>query len=80
MGVMETMIEALGLEMERFALVWCSSAEADRFVNAVRDMTAVVKELGPSPYRRNEEEVAGSCPLAAASDSACQRAGGEATA
>jgi F420-non-reducing hydrogenase iron-sulfur subunit len=75
---METMIEALGLEMERFALVWCSSAEADRFVNAVREMTATVKELGPSPYRRGE--VSGSCGTAAASDKACRRAGGEATA
>lgn len=40
----------LGLEKERFRLVWCSSAEADRFAAAVREMTAAVKELGPSPY------------------------------
>lgn len=40
----------LGLEKERFRLVWCSSAEAERFAAAVREMTATVKELGPSPY------------------------------
>jgi F420-non-reducing hydrogenase iron-sulfur subunit len=49
--VVETMVEALGLEPERFRLVWCSSAEADRFVAAVREMTAAVRQLGPSPYR-----------------------------
>jgi F420-non-reducing hydrogenase iron-sulfur subunit len=47
------MVEALGLENERFRLVWCSSGEADRFVAAVREMTETVAELGPSPYRRN---------------------------
>lgn len=46
------MVEALGLEPERFRLVWCSSAEADRFVAAVTEMTATVRLLGPSPYRQ----------------------------
>ena len=41
----------LGLEPERFALVWCSSAEADRFVAAVREMDQKIERLGPSPYR-----------------------------
>ncbi len=44
-------METLGLEEDRFRLVWCSAAEADRFAKAVREMTARVKELGPSPYR-----------------------------
>lgn len=47
------MVEALGLESERFELVWCSSAEADRFVAAIREMTEMVKAMGPSPYRRD---------------------------
>lgn len=42
----------LGLEKERFRLVWCSSAEADRFAAAVREMTATVRALGPSPYNQ----------------------------
>ncbi len=41
----------LGLEPERFRLVWCSSAEAERFAAAVREMTEAVVGLGPSPYR-----------------------------
>ena len=46
------MLEMLGLEKERFRLVWCSSAEAERFAAAVREMTSAVNELGPSPYNR----------------------------
>ena len=45
------MLQMLGLEPERFALVWCSSAEAERFVAAVRQMSQTVERLGPSPYR-----------------------------
>ena len=52
MTVVEEMIDMLGLEQERFRIVWCSSAEADRFVGAVREMTETVKNLGPSPYRQ----------------------------
>ena len=48
---MAEMLEVLGLEQERFKLVWCSSAEADRFVGSVREMTDTVRKLGPSPYR-----------------------------
>lgn len=64
MDVVETMLETLDLESERFRLVWCSAAEPDRFVNAVREMTETVRKLGPSPYRREtapgvrKEEVA----------------------
>jgi F420-non-reducing hydrogenase iron-sulfur subunit len=57
--VIEAMVEALGLEPERFRLVWCSSAEPDRFVAAVRDMTDMVKRLGPSPYRDGDRPAAG---------------------
>lgn len=51
MAVVEEMLDMMGLESERFQLAWCSSAEAERFAGAVRDMTETVKELGPSPYR-----------------------------
>ena len=49
MAVVEALMEDYGLEPERFKLVWCSSAEADRFVAAVSEMTETVKKLGPSP-------------------------------
>ncbi len=54
--MVEEMVEVLGLEKERFRLVWCSSAEADRFAGAVREMTETVKALGPSPYRTDIAE------------------------
>lgn len=57
MAVVDTMLEAMGLEKERFRLVWCSSAEADRFATAVREMTETIKELGPSPYREDYTEL-----------------------
>jgi len=49
-------MDAYGLETDRFRLVWCSSAEADRFVAAVTDMTETVRRLGPNPFRRCEPE------------------------
>ncbi len=50
MAVVEEMMEAMGLEKERFRLVWCSSAEAERFVSACREMVETVRQLGPSPH------------------------------
>ncbi len=47
--VLNEMLETMGLEEERFRLVWCSAAEAERFVAAVTEMTEVLRELGPSP-------------------------------
>jgi F420-non-reducing hydrogenase iron-sulfur subunit len=49
--VLTETLEAMGLEEERFRLVWCSAAEADRFVAAVTDMTELLRVLGPSPFR-----------------------------
>jgi coenzyme F420-reducing hydrogenase delta subunit len=36
-----------GYESERFSLNWVSSAEPDKFVAAVTEMTARIKKLGP---------------------------------
>lgn len=52
--MIEEMLEAMGLEKERFRIVWCSSAEADRFVEAVTSMTEKARELGPSPFNLQE--------------------------
>lgn len=58
--MIKVMVEALGLESERFALVWCSSAEADRFVAAVTEMTEKVRRLGPSPFNQEPLQAAAS--------------------
>lgn len=41
------LLEDFGYEAERFSLNWVSSAEPDKFVEAVTKMTARVKKLGP---------------------------------
>ncbi|BHH84717.1 hypothetical protein LA52FAK_30060 [Desulforhopalus sp. 52FAK] len=41
------LLEDFGYEAERFSLAWVSSAEPDKFVDAVTTMTAQVKKLGP---------------------------------
>lgn len=51
MAVVTEMLDTMGLEPERFRLVWCSSSEAERFAASVREMTETVRALGPSPYR-----------------------------
>jgi len=58
--VIEEMLEAMGLEKERFRIVWCSSAEADKFVQTVTSMTEKAGELGPSPFNLQEPIAAGS--------------------
>ena len=41
------LLEDFGYDNERFSITWVSSAEPDKFVKAVTDMTARVKKLGP---------------------------------
>ncbi len=40
-------LEDYGYEPERFSITWVSSAEPDKFVKAVTEMTVRVKKLGP---------------------------------
>ncbi len=44
--IMELM-DDFGYERERFAIQWVSSAEPDRFVAAIAEMTESLRELGP---------------------------------
>lgn len=41
------LLEDFGYDSERFSLNWVSSAEPDKFVAAVTEMTARIKRLGP---------------------------------
>jgi len=41
------LLEDFGYEAERFNLTWVSSAEPDKFVEAVKTMTAKIKKVGP---------------------------------
>ena len=41
------LLEDYGYEGERFSINWVSSAEPDKFVSAVSEMTEKIKKLGP---------------------------------
>jgi len=53
MSVIEEMLSLLGLEQERFRLVWCSSAESERFASIACEVTEELREIGPSPFRHD---------------------------
>jgi len=42
------LLDDYGYEAERFAITWVSSAEPDKFVKAISEMTATIKKLGPA--------------------------------
>jgi F420-non-reducing hydrogenase iron-sulfur subunit len=48
---LEEMLQQLGLEPDRLHLNWISASEGERFANFIIDVTAKVKELGPSPLK-----------------------------
>ncbi|NNF46036.1 MAG: hydrogenase iron-sulfur subunit, partial [Desulfofustis sp.] len=41
------LLDDYGYEQDRFSINWVSSAEADKFVSAVSEMTDKIKKLGP---------------------------------
>jgi len=41
----------LGIDPERFAIEWVSSAEAPRFAEVVTKFTEKVKAIGPNPLK-----------------------------
>jgi len=45
-------LNELGIEDERLMLRWISASEGSQFAEFVREMVAKVKELGPSPLRK----------------------------
>ncbi len=45
------MLEVQGIDPERFAIEWASSAEAPRFAELVTQFIGRIRELGPNPLR-----------------------------
>jgi F420-non-reducing hydrogenase iron-sulfur subunit len=45
------MLDDFGIEQERFRLEWVSASEGGKFAQVVKEMTEVIRELGPSPYK-----------------------------
>ena len=47
MDMIHELMEDFGFDKDRLMLAWCSSAEPDKFVEAVTKMTTLAKKLGP---------------------------------
>jgi coenzyme F420-reducing hydrogenase delta subunit len=47
------LLEEIGIEGDRLGIYYMSGSQAHAFANAARQMTARVKDLGPSPVRRS---------------------------
>ena len=52
-AALKTILATLGLENERVLLKWISAAEGQKFAATMRDFTAKIRKLGPSPFRKN---------------------------
>jgi F420-non-reducing hydrogenase iron-sulfur subunit len=50
-GATKTVLEIQGIDAERFAIEWVSSAEAPRFAELVNRFIGRIRELGPNPQR-----------------------------
>jgi F420-non-reducing hydrogenase iron-sulfur subunit len=51
-------LEDMGIDPERFAIDWVSSAEAPRFAELVTQFTEKIRELGPNPVRVSKAKAA----------------------
>jgi F420-non-reducing hydrogenase iron-sulfur subunit len=54
----KTVLEVQGIDPDRFALEWVSSAEAPRFAELVTRFIGKIKELGPNPLRPAKAQAA----------------------
>ena len=52
-AALKTILDTLGLENDRVWLKWISAAEGQKFAVTMREFTEKIKELGPSPFRKN---------------------------
>lgn len=58
---LKKLLAALGVEPERFRLEWIAASEPNRYAQVVREMTEVIRRLGP--FRREApEETAATLP------------------
>ncbi|MEE8168355.1 MAG: hydrogenase iron-sulfur subunit [Candidatus Hydrothermarchaeales archaeon] len=44
-------LEDLGIEKDRLLLTWISANEGEKFARTIKDFTATIKKLGPSPVK-----------------------------
>lgn len=49
---LKRLLHTLGLEDERLRLEWISAAEGGGFAETIKELVGQLKELGPSPFRK----------------------------
>jgi len=55
-AMLKQMLAAMGVEPERVKLVWASAAEGQRLAEAVDELVAGIKKVGPLQWPANWEE------------------------
>jgi F420-non-reducing hydrogenase iron-sulfur subunit len=53
--MLKKMLDFTDLENERLNLEWVSASEGQRFQKVITDFTSKIKELGPNPMRKKDE-------------------------
>jgi F420-non-reducing hydrogenase iron-sulfur subunit len=53
---LKRLISQLGIDPRRVRLEWISSAEGQRFAQAINEFTTEIKALGPNPVRRETRQ------------------------
>jgi F420-non-reducing hydrogenase iron-sulfur subunit len=54
--LLKSLLKDMGLEEERLRLEWISASEGNKFKEVVNDMTLKLKELGPSPLKKEGDK------------------------
>jgi F420-non-reducing hydrogenase iron-sulfur subunit len=52
--LLKMLLKDMGLEEERLRLEWISASEGNKFREVVNDMVVKIKEIGPSPLKKEE--------------------------
>ncbi len=53
--LLSTMLQQMGIEKERFKVIWASASEGEKFAREVTEMTKTLKELGPLKMKEEEK-------------------------
>jgi coenzyme F420-reducing hydrogenase delta subunit len=57
MALLRMLIKQFGLDKDRLQLEWISAGEGEKFQQTIRNFTAKIQELGPSPVRESKRGV-----------------------
>jgi len=54
MALLRMLIKQFGMDKDRLRLEWISAGEGEKFQQTIKDFTAKIQELGPSPIRESK--------------------------